>query len=274
MKSEKLFEAMADVDEKYIAEAKVDTTNSKKKPFVKWISIAACFAVILGVGIGIAQSGIFDKTPSVGISATSKASIDDTTFNRDEENETDVNHNGIEIIENNYAITTEINTATKKDSAQGSTGNASSQITTNQKQNNQGNTEGNKGVDTSERLQDYRIGTDGDYYRVFKPGIDKFEPLDNMTLENRFCAFEYNGHSYYPIPDKAITKDDYEPNKLASVKAESWEMRSANANDEVTGIVYYARIDIYKLKGVDPDEEVACVISFNGETKTCVYKAS
>lgn len=74
-------------------------------------------------------------------------------------------------------------------------------------------------------------------------------------------------------PDGDITKDDYEPDKLASVKAEHWELRSANADDETDGIVYYARIDIYKLKDVEPSEAVACVISFNGATKAYRYNA-
>ena len=123
-------------------------------------------------------------------------------------------------------------------------------------------------------MQNYRIGTDGGSYRVFKPGIDAFEPLDEMPHWNRFCAFDYNGLSYYPAPDGDITKDDYEPEKLASLKGEHWELRSANASDETSGIIYYARMDIFKLKGVDPKEAVACIISFNGETMEYRYNAA
>ena len=253
MKKEKLFEAMADIDEKYIAEAKTDTVKTKKKPFVKWIAAAACFAIILGVGIGIAQTGLFGKTPSVGIVKTSEENTNNAVSRTDEGRKT-----------NDDKIENETET----------TNTASVQNTTTHEQDNQSYTDENKGGNTSERVQNYRIGADGGYYRVFKPGIDKFEPLDNMTLENRFCAFEYYGHSYYPIPDGEITKDDYEPDKLTSVKAEHWELRSANADDESSGIIYYAKIDIYKLKGVDISEAVACVISFNGETKEYRYNAA
>lgn len=255
MKKEKLFEAIADVDEKYIAEAKNGTVKTKKKSFIK---LAACFAVVLGVVIGIAQSGLFSKTPLVEIVKTSEENANNAVSPIDEERKTNDDKN-----ESKTEITT-------FDSSNIGTANIpSTQSTTTNKQDNQNNTDGN----TAERLQNYRIGADGGYYSVFKPGIDKFEPLDHMTLENRFCAFVYNGHSYYPIPDGKITKDDYEPNKLTSVKAEHWELRSANADNETCGIVYYAKIDIYKLKGVDTSEAVACVISFNGETKEYRYNA-
>lgn len=271
MKNEKIFEAMADVDEKYIAEAKADTAKLKKKPFAKWVPMAACFAVILGVGIGIVQSGRFGKTSSVEIATTSEEKLNNSVSPTDEERKTnaDKNESKTETANSGSSI---IGT-TNKPSVQSTTSRTSAQDTTNRKQDNQSNPDKNKGGDTPERLQDYRIDTDGGYYRVFKPGIDKFEPLDNMTLENRFCSFEYNGHSYYPIPNGEITIDDYEPNKLTSVKAEHWELRSANADDETDGIIYYARIDIYKLKGVDTNEAVACVISFNGETKEYRYNA-
>ena len=244
MKNEKIFEAMADIDEKYIAEAKTDTVKTKKKSFVKWVAMAACLAIVLGVGIGIAQSGLFGKTRLVGIVKTSEENTNTAVSPTDEKRKTNDDKN------------------------------ESVQRTTTNKQDNQSNTDENKGGNTSERVQNYRIGADGGCYRVFKPGIDKFEPIDNMTIENRFCSFEYNGHSYYPIPDGEITIDDYEPNKLTSVKAEHWELRSANADDESSGIIYYAKIDIYKLKGVDTSEAVACVISFNGETKEYRYNAA
>ena len=253
MKNEKLFEAMTDIDEKYIAEAKTDTVKTKKKTFIKWIAAAACFAIILGVGIGIAQAGLLGKTPLVGIVKTSEENTNNAVSPTEQERKTNDDKNESE---------TDI------------TNTASVQSTTTNKQDNQSNTDENKDGNTSERVQNYRIGADGGCYRVFKPGIDKFEPLDNMTLENRFCAFEYNGHSYYPIPDGEITKDDYESNKLTSVKAEHWELRSANADDESSGIIYYAQIDIYKLKGVDISEAVACVISFNDETKEYRYNAA
>lgn len=134
--------------------------------------------------------------------------------------------------------------------------------------------EGNKGGDTSEATQDLRIGSDGGYYEVFKPGVDEFEPLEDMTLENRFCAFDYNGYSYYPALNGELTAKDYEQDSLSSVKAAYWELRSANSKDEVSGIVYYAKIDIYKLKGVEPSDAVACVISFNGEIKIYKYNAA
>lgn len=244
MKKEKLFEAMVDIDEKYIAEAKNDKVKSKKKTFVKLAVMAACFAIVFG--IGITQSGLFGKTPLVGIVKTSEENTNNAVSPTDEERKTNDDDDENESV----------------------------QKTTTNKQDDQSNTDENKGGNTSERVQNYRIGADGESYRVFKPGIDKFEPIDNMTIENRFCSFEYNGHSYYPIPDGEITIDDYEPNKLTSVKAEHWELRSANADDESSGIIYYAEIDIYKLKGVDTSEAVACVISFNGESKEYRYNAA
>ncbi len=263
MKNEKIFEAMADVDEKYIAEAKADTVKAKKNSFVKWAAMAACFAAVLGVGIGIAQSGRFGKMPSVGVAATSEEKSNNAVSPTDKEKKTNADKNKSKTETANFGS-----------SIIGTTNKPAIQSTTNHKQDSQSNSNDNKGGDTAERLQNYRRETDGDNYRVFKPGIDKFEPLDNMTLENRFCSFEYNGHSYYPAPDGEITKDDYEPDKLTSVKAEFWELRSANPDDETSGIIYYARIDIYKLKGVDTSEAVACVISFNGETKEYRYNAA
>ena len=262
MKNEEIFEAMADIDEKYITEAKTDTVKTKKKPFVKWIVMAACFFVVLGVVIGIGQTGLLGKTPLVEIAKTSEENTNNAVPPTNEERKTNDDKNESE---------TEITTF---DSSNIGTANKPSiQSTTTNKQDNQSNTDGNKGGNTAERLQNDRIGADGGYYSVFKPGIDKFEPIDHMTLENRFCSFVYNGHSYYPIPNGEITKDDYEPNKLTSVKAESWELRSANAEDDTSGIIYYAKIDIYKLKGVNTSEAVACVISFNGETKEYRYNA-
>lgn len=263
MKNEKLFEAMADVDEKYIAEAKIDTVKAKKKPFVKLVAMAACFAIVLGIIIGIVQSGLFSKTPLVEIAKTSEENTNNAVPPTDEKRKTNDDKNE-----------SETETTTFGSSINDTTNRTSVQSTTTIKQDSQSNTNENKGGNTSERLQDYRIGADGSSYRVFKPGIDKFEPLDHMTLENRFCSFVYNDHSYYPIPDGEITKYDYEPNKLTSVKAESWELRSANAEDDTSGIIYYAKIDIYKLKGVDTNEAVACVISFNGETKEYRYNAA
>lgn len=253
MKNEEIFEAMADIDEKYITEAKTDTVKTKKKPFVKWIVMAACFFVVLGVVIGIGQTGLLGKTPLVEIAKTSEENTNNAVPPTNEERKTNDD---------------------KNESETKTTNTASVQNTITNKQDNQSNTDENKGGNTPEREQNYRIGADGESYRVFKPGIDKFEPLDNMTLENRFCSFEYNGHSYYPIPDGEITIDDYEPNILTSIKAEHWELRSANADDESSGIIYYAKIDIYKLKGVDTSEAVACVISFNGETKEYRYNAA
>ena len=77
--------------------------------------------------------------------------------------------------------------------------------------------------------------------------------------------------SYYPAVNGDLTSDDYEPELLRDVIASHYELRTPD--EEVVGIEYRARIDIYKLKGIDPDEAVAGVISFRGETKAYKYNA-
>ena len=129
-----------------------------------------------------------------------------------------------------------------------------------------------KGGDTPELLQNYSVGPDGCYYRIFHPGIDKFAPKDEMTLENRFCSFSYNNRSYYTAENGDITKDDYDTELIKMVKAVHRELLTPD--EDVIGIEYVARIEIYKLKGIDINEAVACKIIFNGETKLYKYLAT
>ena len=265
MNNKNYLSAIAGIDEDLIARAerkneeKVMSKNIKRKKM--WLPIAACLVVaFIAVGFFTFGQG---KSPSVEISTTSEEKSSNTGLTAAKESNSSVSKNEIETVTTNSNSSNNTNTNTY-----------SAQSSINKKQDSQSNSNENKGGNTPERLQDYRIGTDGGSYKVFKPGVDKFEPIDDMTLENRFCSFYYNGHSYYPVPDGEITKGDYESNKLTSVKAEHWELRSANAEDEISGIIYYAKIDLYKLKGVDTSEAVACVISFNGETKEYRYNAA
>ena len=50
MKEEKIFEIIADINEKYIAEAKIKPKKKKKQVWIKWIAAAACLCLIL-VGV-------------------------------------------------------------------------------------------------------------------------------------------------------------------------------------------------------------------------------
>lgn len=51
MKEEKIFESIADIDEKYIAEARAKTAKKKQPVWMKWVSAAACLALVAATGI-------------------------------------------------------------------------------------------------------------------------------------------------------------------------------------------------------------------------------
>lgn len=256
---------MAGIDEDLIARAEKpnETKSASKKSKIgkRVLPISVCLIVAFAVaGFFTSDQG---KKVFFGTDEISAEKTDDPDLTAHAENNSKGEINEIEPVTSNPDFSAENKTDTNTVTTP-----------TDGVQDNGNNSAGTKGGDTSEELRDYRTGTDGGSYRVFKPETDVFEPLDNMTLENRFCSFCYNGLSYYPAPDGEITQNDYEPAKLASVKAEHWELRSAGPDDGTSGIIYYARIDIYKLKDVPPDEAVACIISFNGETKAYKYNAT
>ncbi len=55
-KSELLYQAMGDIDDEIIASAASSKKKRKTSP-VKWLSIAACFILIVGIGVGVWRSG-------------------------------------------------------------------------------------------------------------------------------------------------------------------------------------------------------------------------
>lgn len=53
MKEEKIFESIADIDERYVAEARTKSARKKQPVWIKWVAAAACFALVVAVGIPI-----------------------------------------------------------------------------------------------------------------------------------------------------------------------------------------------------------------------------
>jgi len=53
MKEERIFESIADIDEKYVAEARTKTAKKKQSVWIKWVAAAACFALVVAAGIPI-----------------------------------------------------------------------------------------------------------------------------------------------------------------------------------------------------------------------------
>lgn len=255
MDKKTIYDAICGIDEKNLREydENCNTIKKQRKAISIIISGAACFIVVIGVLYLSATGILFPKNNLLQEQTAIKPDISMTS--------------------EDYVIASEKTTVNNKVPT---TNNNNAKNETNSKWNEKSETISyeSKGGNTSETIQDLRIGTDGNYYKVFKPGIDSFEPIENMTLENRFCDFTYNGYSYYPAQNGNITKADYETTILKSVKASHWELRSVNEDDEVSGVVYFARIDIHKLKGIETNEAVACVISFNGETKEYKYNAT
>lgn len=65
-KSEFLYEAMGNIDDDIIAAASSAKKMKKNKPNpVKWLSIAACFVLVAGIGVGVWRSGITDPSSAV-----------------------------------------------------------------------------------------------------------------------------------------------------------------------------------------------------------------
>lgn len=52
MTNEKLYEVLGGINENYIKEAK-QVEKPKKSRLIKWVTIAACFAVVAILGVGI-----------------------------------------------------------------------------------------------------------------------------------------------------------------------------------------------------------------------------
>ena len=64
-KSERLYEILQDMDDDMIVlSAPVNKKIQKASP-LKWLSIAACFILIAGIGVGVWRSGITDPSSAV-----------------------------------------------------------------------------------------------------------------------------------------------------------------------------------------------------------------
>lgn len=59
MKEERILRALGDVDNQYIKEAEPMKKTRKMNAWQKWASVAACFALVAVIGVGIFQSGMF-----------------------------------------------------------------------------------------------------------------------------------------------------------------------------------------------------------------------
>lgn len=65
MNSKKFSEAMSELDSKYVDEAISYKKKAKKPIWVKWGAIAACFAVIAVLGVGVFQNGLFGNKTDI-----------------------------------------------------------------------------------------------------------------------------------------------------------------------------------------------------------------
>lgn len=59
MKEKRILRALGEVDSQYIEEAEPLEKTAKKISPRKWLSVAACFALVAVIGIGVFQSGLF-----------------------------------------------------------------------------------------------------------------------------------------------------------------------------------------------------------------------
>lgn len=278
-------DAVCGIDEKYLSayDNSVNKVKVKKIMNKKLIAAAACVAVVAASGIGLYAGGVFDRQPSV-LPETSATQTSVTPETADAQSEEPVTVHDLlppgessaqESLPAENSQTDVPETApvieAQPSPAETTTGieahppalidapvTAAEQTET---------TEQNKGGDTSEFLQRHAVGPDGCYYEIFRPGTDVFDPVDEMSLENRFCSVTYNGYWYYPASGDMLTSDEYEAEVLYRTKCSNLEIRSSNSDDEVAGIEYVAAVEIHRLPGVDTTEAVACVISFNGETQ-------
>ncbi len=59
MNAKKFSEAMSELDTQYVDEALNYKKKAKKPVWAKWGAIAACFAAVTVLGVGLFQSGLF-----------------------------------------------------------------------------------------------------------------------------------------------------------------------------------------------------------------------
>jgi len=265
MDNSKLDSALRGLDEKYLIEFEKSTAEktSFALSYKRIIPVAACFIVVI-VGIALARSGLLKGIPTPAntdgsgsvvhgtISTQTTTAAENIWTSADKENTTEM----------------QTQTSTQPD-VEASTVAGNTDNTTLPEPKTESS---QKGGGTSELPQNNVVGPDGGYYRIFQPGTDTFNPHDRMTLENRFCSFNWNGNSYYPAVGGEISENDFEPTLLGRVKASFYELLTPD--EDVVGIEYVATVEIYKLCGIETDEAVACKISFNGETKEYKYNAS
>jgi len=225
--------------------------------------VAACFIVVI-VGIALARSGLLKGIPTPANTDDSDSSAPGTISTQT----TTAAENIGPSADKENTTEMQMQTSTQPD-VEASTVAGNTDNTTLPEPKTESS---QKGGGTSEFLQNNVVGPDGGYYRIFQPGIDVFNPNDHMTLENRFCSFNWNGNSYYPAVGGEISENDFEPTLLGRVKALHFELLTPD--EEVVGIEYVATVEIYKLNGTETDVAVACRISFNGETKLYKYNAS
>ena len=65
MNAKKFSDAMSELDTKYVDEALNYKKKAKKPGWVKWGAMAACFALIAVLGVGVFQSLISRFNPSI-----------------------------------------------------------------------------------------------------------------------------------------------------------------------------------------------------------------
>ena len=59
MKEKKLLRALGNVDNQYIKEAEPMKKTSKITNRQKWVSVAACFVLVVVIGVGVFKSNLF-----------------------------------------------------------------------------------------------------------------------------------------------------------------------------------------------------------------------
>ena len=65
MNAKKFSDAMSELDTKYVDEALNYKKKAKKPGWVKWGAMAACFALIAVLGVGVFQSGLFGNKTDI-----------------------------------------------------------------------------------------------------------------------------------------------------------------------------------------------------------------
>lgn len=115
-KSERLYEILQDMDDDMIvASAPVNKKVQKTSP-LKWLSIAACFILVTGIGVGVWRSGIAD--PASAVSSDDPPKVSD--------NITDPPESSVHTEENTDPAdenTTDVNTPEAPDDTGGETPN-------------------------------------------------------------------------------------------------------------------------------------------------------